>query len=319
MSGDSGSVRAVVFALGSNILITIIKFIVSAITHSAGMMAEAIHSLADCGNQVFLLVGNKRSAKKPTDMHPFGYGKEEYFWGFLVAVLLFFVGAAFSIYEGIHKLFQPADLQNISWSFIVLIVSIVIEGKSFQVAYSAFKKTTRGKGMFRALQESTDTNLFVILLEDSAALIGLTIVLISTAFAWFVHPVFDAIGSIMVGILLISISVFMINELRKLIVGENIPKEERDEFTSLLVTYPLIHHVNYISAMLMGKSKFILVVGIDLEDKARASYVEDQLNDIRKALNNKNPNILRVFFDVRDLDREEQAAVTGIVDTKNKH
>ncbi len=310
MSGDSGSVKAVVFALGSNILITIIKFIVSAVTHSAGMMAEAIHSVADCGNQIFLLVGNKRSSKRPTEIHPFGYGKEEYFWGFLVAVLLFFVGAAFSIYEGVHKLFQPAELQNISWSFIVLIVSIIIEGKSFHVAYKTFSKTKKGTGMYKALQDSTDTNLFVILLEDSAALIGLSIVLFSTALAWFVHPVFDAIGSIMVGLLLISISLFMINELRKLIVGENIPKEEREELKKIVVAYPLIHNVNYISAMLMGKSKFILVIGIDLDDEARAAYVEDQLNEIRNALNNKNPNILRIFFDVRDLNREQQGSVS---------
>ena len=107
MSGNNSSVKAVIFALGSNLLITLLKFIVSMVTLSTGMLAEAIHSLADCGNQVFLLVGNKRAAKKANDLHPFGYGKEEYFWGFLVAVLLFFVGAVFSIYEGIHKIFLP--------------------------------------------------------------------------------------------------------------------------------------------------------------------------------------------------------------------
>ena len=162
MSGNKGSVKAVVFALGSNLLITIIKFVVSIFTHSAGMMAEAIHSVADCGNQIFLLIGNKRSAKKASEMHPFGYGKEEYFWGFLVAVLLFFVGAVFSIYEGIHKLFQPSELQNISWSFIVLIVSILLEGKSYHVAYSSFSKTRKGAGMYKSLKDATDTNLFVI-------------------------------------------------------------------------------------------------------------------------------------------------------------
>jgi cation diffusion facilitator family transporter len=295
--------RAVVFALGSNILITIIKFIVATITHSAGMLAEAIHSVADCGNQIFLLIGNKRSAKKPNEMHPFGYGKEEYFWGFLVAVLLFFVGAAFSIYEGVHKLFQPSELQQIKWSFIVLSVSIVIEGKSFHVAYSAFRQSTRGIGMYRALKESTDTNLFVILLEDSAALIGLSIVLISTALAWYVHPVFDAIGSIMVGVLLISISLFMINELRKLIVGENISLKLRNEFKEIVVANPVIHDVNFISAMMMGKSKFLLVISIDLENKALGSSVEVQLEKIRKELFAKNPYIHSIYFDVRDPKR----------------
>ncbi|MCK9411199.1 MAG: cation diffusion facilitator family transporter [Prolixibacteraceae bacterium] len=304
MSGHSGSVKAVVFALGSNILITIIKFIVSAVTHSAGMLAESIHSFADCGNQVFLLIGNKRASKPANEQHPFGYGKEEYFWGFLVAVLLFFVGAAFSIYEGVHKLFNPADLQNIRWSFIVLIVSILIEGKSFHVAYTAFKNTHKGIGIYKALKESTDTNLFVILLEDSAALIGLTLVLISTFLAWFVHPVFDAIGSILVGILLVTISLFMINELRKLIVGENISRELRHEFEQNVLANSAIHKVNYISAMMMGKGKFMLVIGVDLENTVSASLVEEQFRKIRKELHASNDSIHSIFFDVRDLKQE---------------
>jgi len=304
MSGNNTSIRAVVFALGSNLLITIIKFIVSAITQSAGMMAEAIHSLADCGNQVFLLIGNKRSAKLASDQHPFGYGKEEYFWGILVAVLLFFVGAAFSIYEGVHKLIQPSELQNISWSFVVLVVSILIEAKSFQVAYSAFKKAHKGIGIYTALKESTDTNLFVILLEDSAALLGLTIVLISTALGWFVHPSFDAIGSILVGILLITVSLFMINELRKLIVGENISMELRDTFRQVVLANQLVHNVNYISAMMMGKGKFLLVIGVDIENELSSSTVENQLDLIRKELNSLNPHIHSIFFDIRDSESE---------------
>ncbi len=306
MSEHNGSVKAVVFALGSNILITIIKFIVSTITHSAGMLAEAIHSFADCGNQIFLLIGNKRAAKKPSELHPFGYGKEEYFWGFLVAILLFFVGAVFSIYEGVHKLFQPSELQNISWSYIVLVLSILIEGKSFHVAYTSFAKTRKGTSMYKALKESTDTNLFVILLEDSAALTGLTIILVSTTLAWFVHPVFDAIGSILVGLLLIVISLFMINELRKLIVGENISRELRDEFKLIVSANPVIHKVNSISAMMMGKSKFMLVIGVDLQDNIHASTVEIQFEKIRKELGQKNPNIHSVYFDVRDLKRETE-------------
>jgi divalent metal cation (Fe/Co/Zn/Cd) transporter len=199
---------------------------------------------------------------------------------------------------------QPSDLQNISWSFIVLVVSILIEGKSFHVAYSTFSKTKGKSGMVKALRDSTDTNLFVILLEDSAALIGLTIVLVSTALAWFVHPVFDAIGSVMVGILLISISLFMINELRKLIVGENISPELRKVFSDKVLSYPSIHRVNSVSAMMIGKSRFLLVIGVDLEDNLLASVVEDQFDKIRKELMGMNPDIHSIYFDVRDMGRE---------------
>lgn len=304
MSGNNSSIRAVIFALGSNLLITIIKFIVSTFTLSAGMLAEAIHSLADCGNQVFLLVGNKRAAKKANDLHPFGYGKEEYFWGFLVAVLLFFVGAAFSIYEGIHKMLKPSEIQHVSLSLVVLVISILIEGKSFLVAWSTFRKSHLTTGLYKALKDSTDTSLLVILLEDSAALIGLTIVFCSTLLAWYLHPVFDAVGSILVGILLVGVSLFMINELRKLIVGENIPREMRDELSRVVAANAVVHKVNYISAMMMGKGKFLLVVGVDLADESEASQIEIEMKKIRSELLIKNPFIHSIFFDVRDLDRE---------------
>lgn len=306
MSENNGSLKAVVVALGSNLLIAVIKFVVSTVTHSAGMLAEAIHSVADCGNQVFLLIGNKRSAQKPSDLHPFGYGREEYFWGFLVAVLLFFVGAVFSIYEGVHKLFNPSELQNVGWSFAVLVVSILIEGRSFYVAYQVFRKTNPGAGFFRALTESTDTNLFVILLEDAAALTGLFLILISTTLAWFVHPVFDGIGSILVGILLVGISLFMINELRKLIVGENISRDLRLEFTRIIAANPVIQSVHFVSAMMMGKGKFLLVVGVDLKNNVHASTVEDQFDLLRKELFRTNQNIHSIYFDVIDPERNEK-------------
>ena len=304
MSGRNSSVKAVIFALGSNLLITIVKFLVSGITLSAGMFAESIHSLADCGNQIFLLIGNKRAAKKATDLHPFGYGKEEYFWGFLVAVLLFFVGAVFSIYEGIHKILQPANILHVGWSLAVLVLSIFIEGKSFLVAYASFRKKHGHTNTYRALKESTDTSLMVILLEDSAALIGLSLVLCSTLLAWYIHPVFDAIGSILVGLLLVGVSLFMINELRQLIVGENISREMREELRQRVAKNPVVHTVNSISAMMMGQGKFLVVIGIDLEDRVEASGIEIQLDLIRKELLNNYPDIHSLFFDVRDLARE---------------
>ena len=158
--------------------------------------------------------------------------------------------------------------------------------------------------MYRALKDSTDTSLLVILLEDSAALVGLTIVLCSTLLAWYLHPVFDAIGSILVGILLVGVSLFMINELRKLIVGENISKEMRDELSLIISNNSVVHQVNYISAMMMGKGKFLLVVGVDLVDTSEASVIEMEMQQMRKDLLQKNSSIHSIFFDVRDLNRE---------------
>lgn len=303
MSADHGSLKAVFFALGGNLLIAIIKFIVAFFTLSSAMLAEAIHSVADCANQIFLLIGNKRSAKKPTEQHPFGYGKEEYFWGFMVAVLLFFVGAIFSVYEGIHKLSNPAEINHVYWSFAVLIVAILIESKSFNVAYKEFSKKFKGISFIKALKESTDTNLFVILMEDFAALMGLIFVFISTLLAWLVNPIFDAVGSIFVGLLLASVSVFLSNELRKLIIGENISRTLRNELKKVVAANPIVCHVNCINAMVIGKGRFLLVVSIDIVDDSTGHNIEDQLNEIRKDLLTLNPNIHSVYIDIRDLNR----------------
>ncbi len=303
MSTEHGSLRAIFFALGGNFIIAVIKFIVASITASTAMFAEAIHSFADCSNQIFLLIGNKRSAKKPTEQHPFGFGKEEYFWGFMVAILLFFVGAIFSVYEGVHKLFNPTEINSVYWSFGVLIIAIIIEAKSFQVAYTEFNKIFKGVRFITALKESTDTNLFVILMEDLAALLGLIFVLTSTLLAWLVNPIFDAIGSIFVGLLLATVSVFLSNELRKLIIGENIPRELRHKFKVKVAENKIIKHVNSINAMIMGRGKFLLIVSVDIEEEAIGHEIEDQLNEIRKDLLAISSNILSVYIDVRDLNR----------------
>lgn len=303
MSADHGSLKAVFFALGGNLIIAILKFIVAATTRSSAMLAEAIHSVADCANQIFLLIGNKRSAKAPTEQHPFGFGKEEYFWGFMVAVLLFFVGAIFSIYEGIHKLSNPAQLESLHWSFIVLGLSIIIEAKSFHVAYVEFRKKFKGVNLITAIKESTDTNIFVILMEDFGALTGLVIVLITTLLSYFVHPVFDAIGSILVGLLLVCISVFLSNEIRKLIIGENIPRKLRYELKRKVAANPVIKHVNSIDAMVMGRGKFLLIVSVDIVDDAMGYNIENQLDEIRKELYAKSDNILAVYIDIRDMNR----------------
>ena len=184
-SGRNGSRRAVVFALVGNFIIFVIKLVVSFITTSSAMLAEAIHSFADCFNQVFLLIGDVRSKRRPTEQHSFGYKREAFFWSLLVAVVLFFVGALFSIYEGIHKILHPEELKEIYWIYIVLVISIFIEAKTFHVAYKEFRKRSR-KPILKAIEESTDTNLMVILLEDFAALTGLVIVLITTSLAIYI-------------------------------------------------------------------------------------------------------------------------------------
>jgi len=299
--GHSGSTRAVIFALIGNFLIFAIKLIVSFITTSSAMLAEAIHSFADCFNQVFLLIGDVRSRRPATEQHSFGFSREVFFWSLLVAVLLFFVGALFSVYEGIHKLLHPEELKDIFWIFIVLVISIAIEAKSFSVAFREFRKKS-SKPVLKALEESTDTHLLVILLEDFAALTGLTIVLITSALSIF-YPVFDAIGSMLIGLLLAAISWKMATEIKRFIVGESIPREKRALIRQILHEYPLVEHINRIRTMVVGNDKYLVIISVDIDDEATGYYTEDILDTIKQRIIREIPEVVEVYTDIQDLTR----------------
>jgi len=298
MKQESNSLRAVLFALAGNFAIAVIKFIVSLISGSSAMLAEAIHSVADTTNQVFLLIGRKRSVREANELHAFGYGKEEYYWGFLVAVLLFFMGGCFSLYEGVHKLTHPEPLENYIYIFVVLILSIGIELKSFTVALTEFRKTSASP-LLKAVRESTDTNIFVILVEDFAALTGLTIVLISTLLS-LANPVFDAIGTLFVGALLVLMSFFLANELRKLIIGENISREMRNRIKETLHSHPDIRHINNIRSMYIGNNKFLLLISVDIDDRLDASAVECLTGQIKTEITGIYPNARYIYIEIEE-------------------
>lgn len=297
----SGSLRAVYFALGGNFIIFVVKLIVSFITSSSAMLAEAIHSFADCFNQVFLLIGENRAKRPPTERYSFGFSREVFFWSLLVAVLLFFVGALFSVYEGVHKILHPEELKEVYWIFIVVVISMAIEAKTFHVAYTAFRKKSQKK-VLKALEESTDTSLFVILLEDFAALTGLTIVLISSTLAIF-FPIFDAIGSILVGVLLATISYKMAIEIKRLIIGESIPREKRQIIRRILLEYPLVEHINRVQTMVVGNDKYMVIISVDIEDTATGYYTEDILDEIKHRIRKTIPEVDSIYIDIKDLTR----------------
>jgi cation diffusion facilitator family transporter len=297
MKNESNSLYAVLFALGGNLTIAIIKYAVSVISGSSAMLAEAIHSLADTTNQVFLLIGRKRSGKSADEIHSLGYGKEEYFWGFLVAVLLFFLGGCFSIYEAVHKYLNPEPIGNYLYIFIVLFVAMIIEYKSFSVAFKEFRKTSP-KGLIKPLKDSTDTNLFVILTEDFSALTGLTIVLFTTLLS-LINPFFDVVGTFLVGSLLIIMSYLLSNELRKLMVGESIPREIRNNIRVIVRKYSVIKHINNIRSMYIGNNNFILLISVDVDDFSRGHAIETVTEQIRSDIAGKYPNAKYIYIDVR--------------------
>ena len=262
------------------------------------MLAEAIHSTSDCLNQVFLLIGSRRSKKENDEEHPFGYGREEFFWAFMVAILLFFGGAVFSIYEGIVKLFHPEPIHHFWWAIAVLGIAIVVEGKSFLVALKELRKTSKAK-FFNAIKKSIDINLIVILLEDAAALTGLIVALICTILS-AVNPIFDAVGSIAVGLILTYVSYSLVNELRKLIIGESMPRESRNKIKQIVSEFDMVTHVNRIKTMTMGKNKYLLLLSVDVEDFMRAYGIEDGVEEIKKDIRAEFPEVNEIYIEISD-------------------
>lgn len=304
MSSHQSS-KAILFALAGNLLIALIKYIVSFITGSAAMLAESIHSSADTLNQVLLLVGNKRARKSASEVYSLGYSREIFFWSLMVAVLLFFMGSLFSIYEGIEKIMHPEEMTQVLWIFVVIISSILIEAKSFHVAYTEFRKN-HPQPLWKAIRESNDVNLIVVLLEDAGALAGLTIVLISTFLAWKVNPYFDAIGSIVVGLLLLLISIILIIEVKGLIVGESIPREDRNKLKTIIRSYRQVKHINRLQSMVMGSHKFMVLLSIDLDDSISVYKAEDLIEQMKLDIQKQIDGIETLYIEIKDSVRNQK-------------
>lgn len=294
----SNSNKAVIAALLGNAFVTAIKFVAALLTRSASMSAEAIHSSADCLNQVFLLVGTKRTKKKSDELHPFGYGREEFFWGFMVAILLFFGGAAYSIYEGLHKIAHPERIENIYVAVSILFVSILIEGRSFMIAYRELRKTSKAK-FFKAIKKSVDINLIVVLLEDAAAMVGLIIALVCTLLS-LLHPVFDGVGSVLVGVVLTYVSYSLVNELRKLIIGESMPRWQRAKVKEIVASFDMVTHVNRIKTMTMGRNKYLLLVSVNAEDFMKVYAVENGVQEMKRDIMAQLPQVGEIFIEISE-------------------
>lgn len=215
------SARVIIAALAGNLAVAVSKFVAYAFTGSSAMLTEAIHSAVDSGNQALLILGLRRSARPPDAAHPFGYGMEVYFWSFVVALLIFALGGAASIWEGLHKLRDPEPMSRPWINFLVLGLAILFEGASFAVALKSFNAQRRGVALLSAIHRSKDPNLFAVLLEDGAALIGLCIALLGVGLSVALRqPWADGAASIAIGLLLVLVAVFLANETRSLLTGE---------------------------------------------------------------------------------------------------
>ncbi|HEX2843464.1 cation diffusion facilitator family transporter [Hyphomicrobium sp.] len=310
-----GSTGVVVVALVANLGIAIAKFVASAWTGSSAMLSEAIHSLVDTSNQGLLLLGIKRSQRPADAIHPFGYSKELYFWSFVVAILLFSLGAGVAIYEGVDKLLDPHPITDPIVNYVVLAVAFVLEGISVWKATGEFNRRRGQAPALAALRASKDPALFTVLLEDMAALIGLTIATIGIAISHVTgSPTADGYASILIGLLLGAVAAFMSVEIRSLLIGEAAsPAVRRDIMEAILAEqrqgHP-IRAVNDIRTMHLGPTDILVVASVDFEDGETAASIEAAVARIEATIRTHTPAVRRIFIEgqsARDHERAERA------------
>ena len=294
----SASKKVIFAALAGNTLIAITKFIASAVTGSSAMLSEAIHSLVDTGNQGLLLYGLKR-AQRPADRDfPFGYGKEIYFWSFVVAIMLFALGAGVSFYEGLHRVMDPQPMSNVLVNYVVLGLAIVFEGGSFFVALREFNKTRGRKGILQSVHEGKDPTLFVVLFEDSAAMAGLLVALVGVTLSHFTgNTVFDGIAAMVIGVILGLTALWLAIETKGLLIGESANQPVVQGIRKLVAGQEEVVQVNEVLTMHMGPEFVLVNISADFDDSVPADRVERAIAALDREIKKQFPRVKRVFVE----------------------
>jgi len=296
-TGSHNSSTTVVYAaLAGNLAIAVTKFVAFALTGSSAMLTEAIHSSVDTGNQGLLLLGLARAKKPPSQTHPFGYGMEVYFWAFVVALLIFALGGAFSIYEGVLKILRPEPIARAWINFLVIGLAGLFEGGSFLVAWKAFKVIRKDTPFLRAIRRSKDPSIFAVLLEDGAALAGLAIAALGVAgSAVFGVAWADGAASVAIGVLLVLVAIFLANETRSLLTGESASPRIVEAVREMLAADPRIDTVAEVLSMHLGPQEILLGVTLDFHDALTAGDIEDAADDFAVRIREIDARITRVF------------------------
>ncbi len=297
MSHENSSVKSILFALSANLGIAITKTVAAVITGSGAMLAESIHSFADCGNQGLLFLGLKASKKEPTPEYPLGYGKAIFFWSFIVALILFCMGGLFSIYEGVHKLSSHEGLSSPYIAIAVLSVSILLEGASLWGCITQINKIRHGESLWKWFVNSRQSELVVVMGEDIAALLGLTFALASVVLSMVTgNPIYDAIGSIGIGILLVIISIFLAAKIKGLLIGQSVDAEVRADIKEFLEAQPEITEVLNLITLQLG-ARIMVAVKVKMETTGTIDELIADINRCEAALRKHNPAIQWSFFE----------------------
>jgi cation diffusion facilitator family transporter len=296
---DDGSRKVIYAAILANLGIAAAKFIVAAITGSAAMLAEGIHSAVDTGNEVLLLIGERNSAKPPDKRHPFGYGKALYFWALLVALSVFSLGGGLSIYHGISALRHPEPLEDPMWNYAVLAVSACFEGYSWNVSRRELNKRRKpGASLWQTVHTSKDATAFTVFIEDTAALLGLAIAAAGITLGFvFDNPYFDPAASVMIGLLLVGAAFALARETGALLVGEGIGTEATRRVCEILAADPSIQNVGKLLSMQLGPDEVLLTAAVQFNRGMRIDEVEAAIERLEKAVAAAYPAIRHIYFE----------------------
>ena len=310
--GHGGESRFVIFAaLAANLGIAVAKFIAAGISGSSSMLTEGFHSVVDSVNQVLLLYGQRQGSRPPDHAHPFGYGRELYFWSFVVAILIFAIGAGVSIYEGWQHIAEPEEPTSPTLNYIVLGVSFLLEGTSWFVAMREFSKANAGKGLWRALRQSKDPATFTVLFEDSAAVAGLAIAAIGV---WATHhfddPRIDGAASIVIGLLLAVVAGLLAREAKGLLIGEGADPERVAMIGRIMRDFPQITAVNHIRTIHTAPHSIFSAISADFEDGVTAGELETLLERIETRLKAEIPELSSIY--IRPEKRENAATLSAM-------
>ena len=290
--------KAIYSAIAANLAIAAAKFIGFLFTGSSAMFSEAIHSVVDSLNGVLLIVGLRLSRKVPDETHPFGYGKELYFWTLVVAFLIFALGGGVSILEGIKHIQHPLEFSNLMWNYSILAVSFVFEGTALLVSLRAFRALEGKDSLWRAIHRSKDPSTFTVIFEDIAALIGLLIAAVGISFGRvFNLPAADGIASVLIGCLLMLVAFFLILETKALLVGEGADKEVLRRIRALALADPAVDRAGYPLTMYFGPKNVLLTMNIQFCNGLAGSAIEESVDRIEASIRDAYPNIRYIYLE----------------------
>lgn len=325
MSAPEGdSTRVVIAALAGNLLIALSKFVAAFFSGSIATLAEAVHSVADTVNQILLMVGLRRAARRPTLLHPFGHAVESYFWPFLVSIMIFLLGGAFALWEGfqdLRELWAGSDPEHGHgsrlWSYGVLGVSFAFESYSFSVAFREFEKMMAGRTLWETLMHAKDPTIPVVLMEDTAALVGLGIALVAVGLSdvtgW---TGWDAIGSLLIGMVLGTVAYVLARRTHSLLIGESATPEDRARVRDIAETIPGIQGVTQLMSMHLGPKHVLLALKVDFDRKLDVEAIETAIDALEQAVREAMPHMRYIFVEpdhdyALDKDPERPVPVRG--------